>query len=112
MIIVIVGLSGSGKSSTAKVVAETLGIGYLDSGPLYRAASWVWLNEDKPQRLRDRLSSRKICFDYQGGRFRVFVDGTDISDEIRKQRISDVVSQVAADPEVRDYINDLMRRAV
>jgi CMP/dCMP kinase len=47
MIIVIDGLSGSGKSSTAKAVAEKLGIQYLDSGALYRVVTCIWLELNK-----------------------------------------------------------------
>ncbi len=112
MIIVIDGVSGSGKSSTAKAVAGRLGIEYLDSGALYRAASWIWLEEGCPENPADKLSGRDIRFEYSDGLFRVFVDGSEITEELRRQRISEVVSRVAADSGVRDFVNNLMRNAV
>jgi CMP/dCMP kinase len=113
MIIVIDGLSGSGKSSTAKAVAEKLGIQYLDSGALYRVATYIWLEAEKDtEKFIDILPLKEIQFDYVDNHFTVFVDGEDISHEIRKQKVSDHVSIVATMPEVRTFINRLMRKAV
>lgn len=113
MIIVIDGLSGSGKSSTAKAVAERLGIQYLDSGALYRAATYLWLAAgQQKEKFFEILSSTDIEFEYKDNHFVVFLDGEDVSKEIRKQNISEHVSKVAAMPEVRRYMNKLMRKAV
>ncbi len=113
MIIVIDGLSGSGKSSTAKAVAERLGIQYLDSGALYRAATYLWLAADQhKEKFFEILSSKDIEFEYNDNRFVVYLDGEDVSIEIRKQQISEHVSKVAAMPEVRQFVNKLMRQAV
>ncbi len=113
MIIVIDGLSGSGKSSTARAVADRLGIQYLDSGALYRAVTWIWLEEGRPEdSFIDILSSKTITFYDRGGQFHVEVDGENLAGEIRKQRVSEAVSQVAARPEVRAFVNELMREAV
>jgi CMP/dCMP kinase len=113
MIIVIDGLSGSGKSSTAKAVAEQLGIQYLDSGALYRAATYLWMEAGRQkEKFFEILSSKDIKFEYKDNRFVVYVDGEDVSNEIRKQNISEHVSKVAAMPEVRRFVNKLMRQAV
>jgi len=114
MIIVIDGPSGSGKSSTAKAVADKLGIEYLDSGALYRAVSLIWLEEQKPseEKFIDILSSKEICFSYRSGTFSVQVNGKNFTDMIRKPFVTEQVSHVAAIPSVRDFVNELMRRAV
>lgn len=113
MIIVIDGLSGSGKSSTAKEVAKKLGIEYLDSGALYRVVTWIWLEAEGPKEsFLDNLSSKDIRFRYEDQVFQVSVDGRDITDLIRSERVSTEVSRVAAIPEVRAFVNAKMRRAV
>lgn len=113
MIIVIDGPSGSGKSSTARAVAGILGIQYLDSGALYRAVTVLWIREGKTQEMfLDILSSKDIRFEYLDGEFRVWIDGEEITGEIRRPAVSDQVSRVAAIPDVRRFVNNLMRRAV
>lgn len=113
MIIVIDGLSGSGKSSTAKAIAEKLGIQYLDSGALYRAATYIWLEEKASERkFLEILLSKDIRFYYKNNQFNVFVDGKDITGKIRSARVSDHVSTVASLSGVRKYVNELMREAV
>src|SRR5690625_7946341 len=98
MIIVIDGLSGSGKSTTARAVAEILGIEYLDSGALYRAVTWIWLEEGRPpeEAFSEVLASKAIEFEYRDQTFVVCVDSRDISREIRKPVVYDLVSRVDA----------------
>jgi len=113
MIIAIDGLSGSGKSSTAQAVARDLGIQYLDSGALYRAVTLIWLEEGTNQKtFFEILLSKEIQFEYKNERFFVYIDGVDVSGKIRKQIVSDNVSRVAAMPDVRKFVNKLMRSAV
>lgn len=113
MIIVIDGPSGSGKSSTARAVAGILGIQYLDSGALYRAVTVLWIREGKTQEMfLDILSSKDIRFEYLDGEFRVWIYGEEITGEIRRPAVSDQVSRLAAIPDVRRFVNNLMRRAV
>ncbi len=115
MIVVIDGLSGSGKSSTAKAVAKKLGIQYLDSGALYRTATFIWLHDGKrltENQFIDILESKDIEFEFKNDRFLVFLNGRNITSELRRQSVSDNVSMVAAMPGVRRFLNDLMRKAV
>lgn len=114
MIVVIDGPSGSGKSSTAKAVAEKLGIEYLDSGALYRAVTLIWLEEEKPSESEflDILSSKQIRFAYTEDTFRIQVNGRDLTLEVRRPYVSDHVSRVAALPKIRRFVNQLMREAV
>lgn len=113
MIVVIDGPAGSGKSSTARAVAGQLKIQYLDSGALYRAATLVFLNADCNRDLFfERLKETKISFIFKEGIFEVFVDGTEVTQSIREMRVSENVSEVAAMPSVRAYVNTLMNEAV
>jgi CMP/dCMP kinase len=113
MIIVIDGLSGSGKSTTARAVAGKLDIQYIDSGALYRAATLIWLDTGKNKRkFLENLLSKDVRFEYKDNRFLVYINGTDVSTRIRKQEVSEDVSLVATMPEVRKYVNGLMRKVV
>ena len=113
MIVVIDGPAGSGKSSTAKAVAQKLKIQYLDSGALYRAATLIYnqCNQDR-DKFFDTLNEVNISFKYSDAFFSVFVNDENISTQIRAQEVNNAVSIVAAMPEVRAYVNALMHEAV
>lgn len=113
MIVVIDGPAGSGKSSTAKAVAANLQIQFLDSGALYRVATLVYLdtNKDLPQ-FFDSLKESEISFHFKQEKFHVFLNGRDVSDKIRSMEVSEHVSEVASNPDVRAFVNDLMHEAV
>ena len=113
MIVVIDGPAGSGKSSTARAVAEHLGIQYLDSGALYRVATLIYLKADKnKEKFFELLKENKISFHFKDKKFHAFLGGTDVSEEIRTMEVSQSVSEVAAIPEVRSFVNELMHQAV
>ncbi len=113
MIIVIDGPAGSGKSSTAKAVANRLGIEYLDSGALYRAVTLIFLHtESDPESFFTELDSGRISFSYENERFTVYIDGEEVTREIRSMEVSEKVSDIASRPEARDFVNRLMRDAV
>jgi len=115
MIIVIDGPAGAGKSSTAKAVAQKIGIEYLDSGALYRALTFIYLEAGKDvDKFFNMLDGVEVSFNYEidDELFQVFVDGKDISGELRSASVADNVSTVASMPRVRSYVNNLMREAV
>lgn len=102
MIIAIDGPAGSGKSTTARAVAQRLGVPYLDTGAMYRAVAWAVLAEgvdpadsDTLGALADRL---RIELDPDGT---VRVDGNDVTAAIRGPEVSGLVSVIAAHPGVR-----------
>ena len=113
MIIVIDGPAGSGKSSTARAVADQLNIEYIDSGALYRTATLLYLEANRDQQMFFRLLDQKqISFHYQEQQFHVAVDGSSVSSDIRTPEVDDWVSEVAAMPRVRAFVNNLMRKVV
>lgn len=114
MIIVIDGPAGSGKSSTAKKIAELLDIQYLDSGALYRALTFLWLRNDKPDpsEFFDILPGVKLQTDYRDQLFHVKVNGDEITKEIRTQNVANHVSEMAAMPIARSFVNQYMRKLV
>lgn len=113
MIAVIDGPAGSGKSSTAKAVADKLDIQYLDSGALYRALTLIYIESGKNrEKFFELLNRQSVAFHYQEGQFRVFLNGEDVSEQIRGVDVTRHVSEVAALPQSRTYVNDLMRKVV
>lgn len=113
MIVVIDGPAGSGKSSTAKAVAEQTNIQYLDSGALYRAATLIFIESNQNRTtFFERLESINISFHYKEGYFNVSIDGRDVTKDIRTMLVSNSVSEVASLPEVRSFINGLMNAAI
>jgi cytidylate kinase len=112
MIVVIDGPAGSGKSSTAKAVADRLGIEYLDSGALYRALAVMYLEAGKdPDTFFELLDKKVVTFEYSDRVFHVAVDGTDFTHRLRSKDVAGVVSLVASMPECRSYVNRMMRAA-
>jgi len=113
MIVVIDGPAGSGKSSTAKAAADKLGIQYLDSGALYRTLTLIYIESGKSkEKFFELLNRQSVTFRYEEGRFRVFLNGKDVSEQIRNVEVSRHVSEVAAFPQSRSFVNDLMRETV
>lgn len=113
MIIVIDGPAGSGKSSTAKAVAKIMHIEYLDSGALYRALTWLYIQADKDEQMFfERLNQAKVSFSYVDGIFQVSINDTDITDKLRTEAVSDCVSTVASFPKSRSFVNALMQEMV
>lgn len=117
MIIAIDGPSGAGKSTVAKAVAKKLGFSCLDTGAMYRAVAWKALHdgislEDK-QALAEIAQNSEISFGHVEGDpvpKRVFIDGQEITDQIRTAEIDKSVSPVSAVPAVRQALVEQQRR--
>lgn len=110
IIIAVDGFSSSGKSTMARRLAAAVGYRYIDSGAMYRAVTLYALDhgmidaEGNPDKaaIIDALSEIHIDFAVQpGGSQHTMLNGTDVESEIRRLRVSNAVSPVAAIPEVR-----------
>jgi cytidylate kinase len=116
MIIAVDGPSGSGKSSAARGTAAALGLRYLDTGAMYRAATW-WLLErgvdlaDTDSIVRQVLGIA-ITVRTEPGDPLVLVDGIDVTSAIRSRRVSNAVSAVAAVPQVRRRLIQMQREII
>ena len=109
MIIAIDGPAGSGKSTIAKLIAEDLGLVYLDTGAMYRLITLKALNDgilgnlDKIIKMLDNLN-----IDIKENGF--YLDDIDVSEEIRKPVVSENVSDIAVIREVREKMVDVQRK--
>lgn len=110
IVIAIDGLSGCGKSSTAKAVAKILGYTYIDSGAMYRAATLHFLdhkvNLESEEDVLSNLKKLKISFDLnpETGKQETYLNGKNVENEIRSMRVSDHVSEVSKIKEVREEL--------
>jgi len=110
MIVVIDGPAGSGKSSTAKAVAERTGFTFLDSGAFYRAITLLYLRSNKNQGLFfELMNSCKLDVEFDQGVFRVVLNDVDVTAEIRHKEVSGSVSTVAAIETARNFVNNHLR---
>ena len=111
MIVAIDGTAGSGKSTTAKGVAEKLGFLYLDTGAMYRAATAAVLSasidSDDESAVSDCVETIEIDFD-ESGRL-TFLNGMDVSQTIRGREVTQNVSAVSAYPRVRKRMVAMQR---
>ena len=114
IVIAIDGPSGSGKSSTARAIAERANWSYLDTGALYRAVTWLALKENisNPQELVELLNREEVSFTCDPKNPKVFVGSIDVTSEIRSQRVTDQVSIYSAFPEVREYLLKVQRSII
>ncbi len=113
-IITIDGPAGSGKSTTARRVAERLGYNYLDSGALYRAVTWAALHQNLDLQDSEAVAqlAEQLNLDMQAVEkgLRILVNGRDISLEIRMPEVTQAIAPVAANPGVRRALLDAQRR--
>jgi CMP/dCMP kinase len=103
-IIAIDGPAGSGKSTSAKLVARRLGYLYIDTGAMYRAVTYLALKLNKIndiEALSELAVNTDISLKFLDGKTYVTADGIDITDEIRTFEVNSNVSQVSAVADVR-----------
>ncbi len=114
MIIAIDGPAASGKSTTARMVAQKLGFTYLDTGAMYRAVTYALLEQKIPfsdvARVTQAMAAIDLSLQTESGQTIVKVNGVDISDAIRSKRVTDHVSACSAIPVVRQEMVKLQRR--
>ena len=110
-VIAIDGFSSTGKSSISKIIAEKLGIVHLDTGALYRGITWFaiqnCLNDDETINLGQLFSSFPLIeleFKNDNGELVLFLNHINISKEIRSHEVSQNVSFIAKQKEVRDFL--------
>jgi cytidylate kinase len=125
-VIAIDGPSASGKSTTARAVAEALGFAHLDSGALYRGVTLVALREAArrgqegidPLQVVDAetilraAEDRGLMLQPDGAGFAAYLEGVPVDAEIRGRRVTAQVSAISAVPVIREWINSRLRAMV
>ena len=105
------GPSGVGKSTVAKAVAEKLGFLYVDTGALYRAIGlYLLMNNvdlNNSAAICTYLNEIEIGMKYTDLGQRVFLNGRDVSDDIRTPEVSFAAAKASAVPEVRDFLFEI-----
>lgn len=114
MIIAIDGFSSTGKSTLAKDLAATLGIGYVDTGAMYRAVTLYMIEHfidlQDGERIHKMLDEISIEFKRIENINTTFLNGENIEEKIRDKPVSDLVSPVATIPAVREKLVNLQRK--
>lgn len=113
LIVTIDGPAGSGKSTVSKMLAERISYVYLDTGALYRAIAYRVHQEkivpEDVKQLSKLCTGIVISLETIDGKISIIVDGNDITDKIRTERIGFLASKISAVPVVRETLLSLQR---
>lgn len=113
-IVAIDGPAGAGKGTITKLVAKELGLVSIDTGMLYRCHALAILrnniNLSNEKEIEDMLDKIKIELKNENNKQTVFLNGEDVTDEIRMPEISKAVSKTSSILEVREKITNLERK--
>lgn len=114
MIVAIDGPAGSGKGTVTKLIAKRMGLINLDTGATYRCVALETLRrgltvEDK-QKIIDLVDDLDIEFEYENDDIKVFLNGEEVTSEIRNMEVTKIVSQVSSIVPVRLKMVELQRR--
>jgi GTP-binding protein len=114
IVVALDGPSGAGKSSTSKGIAIRAGWNYLDTGALYRAVALVALEikSDEAKDILAALAINRISFSADPKKPEIFLGERNISEEIRTLNVTNKVSLIAADPEIRAELLQLQRTII
>ncbi len=111
--IAIDGPSGSGKSTLAKGVSKKLGIMYLDTGAMYRSCGLYAIKNNVAPKDADKVSDLMNKMDLQvkfmDGNQHMFLDGIDVTDQIRTPEVSRAASDISTLPVVRQKMVEMQR---
>ncbi|MDD4002778.1 MAG: (d)CMP kinase [Clostridia bacterium] len=107
------GPAGAGKSTVSKIIAEKLGLMYLDTGAMYRAVAFKALENDIDPNdynaVLKLLKNTKIDIKYIDGVQHIMLDGKDVSESVRRHKISQAASDISKIKEVRLMLVEIQR---
>ncbi len=114
IVIAIDGPAGSGKSTTARLLAKRLGMAYIDSGAFYRAITLEFINKKvdikKPEAVAHQLKQIVIALEANENGNLIFLNGREVSAEIRSPEVTAMVSAVAALAAVREKVTQQLHK--
>ena len=107
------GPAGAGKSTIAKLVAKKMGFIYVDTGALYRAMALYFLrmgvNADDRESITAKCRNAQVTLSYLNGIQQVFLNGENVSDQLRSEEVGNMASKTSAIPEVRERLLEIQR---
>lgn len=113
MIIAIDGPAGAGKSTIAKLIAKQLGLVYIDTGAMYRAVGLKAKRNNiacsEQEKIEEMLKNTEVELKNENGATAVYLDGENVSAEIRLPEISRMASDISAVPVVRYAMVEMQR---
>ena len=113
-VVAIDGPAGSGKGSIAKAVAEKMGLVNIDTGALYRTVTLSVIRNNMELNQLDKilelLEKINIEIEYKNNTQYTFLNGEDVSREIREKAVTDKVSFISTPPEIRKKVTELERK--
>ncbi len=110
--IAIDGPASSGKSTTAKLLAKKLNYQYIDTGAMYRVVTLEWLKKKAgtdDESMAELIDNTEFVFDFKPDNPSVFINGKNVTKEIRSKEVTDNVSEISAIGIVREKMVDLQR---
>jgi cytidylate kinase len=113
-IVTIDGPAASGKSTVARLLAERLNASFLDTGAMYRAvtlaAMLAGINMNDKEKLLDILNKRKFHFILTRSSSRVYIDGVDVTEQIRTPEVTANAHYIASSTKMRERLVEMQRR--
>src|SRR3989338_4926019 len=111
MIITIDGSSWTGKSSSAKALAQLLGYQYLNTGAMFRAIGYLARKEGLVEEKDVAAAVKDITMEFKvvQGQSRLFLNGEDVNEQITNNEVVSLASKVAGIPAVREKLLQLQR---
>lgn len=112
-IVAIDGPAGTGKGTVTKIIAQKLNLVNIDTGAIYRCVALDMLNKniklDDNEKIKRLLENINIELKEMNGNQLVFLNGQDVTDEIRSKRVTECVSQVSSIKQIRIAMANLQR---
>ncbi len=110
MIVTIDGPAGAGKSSIARQIAKRLDFEFLDTGALYRSLTLGVIQASIDLNDSDSIIQFAVSAEVRWQNMRVFLNGDDVTEEIRTPTVTDAIQYVADLPQVRARLSSLQRQ--
>lgn len=114
LVITIDGPAASGKSTVARLLAERLGASFLDTGAMYRAVTLAAIeagvNMSDEDKLLVVLGNRKFRFAVREGKMVIWIDGLDVTEQIRRQEVTVNARYVASAAKLREKLVEMQRQ--